>query len=359
MILDGQAPGAIARAAQAIRAGELLGLPTETVYGLAADADNAQAIAKIFHAKGRPPDHPLIVHVLNEASVAHFAQAVPDFAKAFMQAFWPGPLTLILPRRAGVAGAAAGGQNSIGLRCPSHPVAQALLLACQATVDDAGQPVVPVWGVAAPSANQFGRVSPTTAAHVQGEFGADLLILDGGPCEVGIESTIIDCTRGVPVLLRPGAITVEQVQAACGLAVRLPHEIQAPDAPAPRASGTLESHYAPRAKVRLMDAPALQQAIDILGSELDKATAQASTVGAGQSPGGPHIAVYARAPLQSRSSQLLVRRMPMDAAATAQQLFAVLREFDAQGVKLIWIETPPDAPEWDGVRDRLQRASAA
>jgi L-threonylcarbamoyladenylate synthase len=176
---------------------------------------------------------------------------------------------------------------------------------------------------------------------------------------VGIESTIIDCTRGMPVLLRPGAITPEQVQAACGLTVRLPHEMQAPDAPAPRASGTLESHYAPRAKVRLMDAPALQQAIDILGSELGKATAQASRVGAGQSPGGPHIAVYARAPLKSRSSQLLVRRMPMDAAATAQQLFAVLREFDAQGVKLIWIETLPAGPEWDGVRDRLQRASAA
>ena len=359
MILDGQAPISIARAAQAIRAGELLGLPTETVYGLAADADNAQAIAKIFSAKGRPSDHPLIVHVLNEASVAHFAQAVPDFAQALMHAFWPGPLTLILPRRPEVAAAAAGGQNSIGLRCPSHPVAQAMLAACQTPVDESGLSQVPVWGVAAPSANQFGRVSPTTAAHVQGEFGADLLILDGGPCDVGIESTIIDCTRGVPVLLRPGAITPEQVQRVCGLTVRLPHEMRVPDAPNPRASGTLESHYAPRAKVRLMDAPALQQAIDIVGSELGKATAQASTVGAGQSPGGPHIAVYARAPLKSRSSQLLVRRMPMDAAATAQQLFAVLREFDAQGVKLIWIETLPAAPEWDGVRDRLRRASAA
>jgi L-threonylcarbamoyladenylate synthase len=353
MILDGQAPLAIARAAQAIRAGELLGLPTETVYGLAADADNAQAIAKIFSAKGRPSDHPLIVHVLNEASVAHFAQAVPDFAHALMQAFWPGPLTLILPRRPGVAAAAAGGQNSIGLRCPSHPVAQALLFACQATVDEAGQPQVPVWGVAAPSANQFGRVSPTTAAHVQGEFGADLLILDGGPCDVGIESTIIDCTRGVPVLLRPGAITVEQVQRVCGLTVRLPGEMLAPGAPAPRASGTLESHYAPSAKVRLMDAPALQKALDVLGGELDRAAKSTVT------PSGPRIAVYARAPLKSRSIQVLVRRMPVDAAATAQQLFAVLREFDAQGVQLIWIETPPGAPEWDGVRDRLQRASAA
>jgi L-threonylcarbamoyladenylate synthase len=362
MILDGWAPGAIARAAQAIRAGKLLGLPTETVYGLAADADNAQAIAKIFHAKGRPPDHPLIVHVLNEASVAHFAQAVPDFAHALMQAFWPGPLTLILPRRPEVAAAAAGGQNSVGLRCPSHPVAQALLAACQATVDDAGQPVSPVWGVAAPSANQFGRVSPTTAAHVQGEFGADLLILDGGPCDVGIESTIIDCTRGMPVLLRPGAITAEQVKRVCGLTVRLPGEMLAPDAPAPRASGTLESHYAPSAKVRLMDAQALQQALDVLGSEPDKTTGQAAdqvSTGAGQSPSGPHIAVYARAPLKSRATQVLIRRMPDDSVATAQQLFAVLREFDAQGVQLIWIETLPAAPEWDGVRDRLQRASAA
>ena len=235
LILDGCTAHAIAAGARALRAGELLGLPTETVYGLAADADNAQAIAKIFRAKGRPSDHPLIVHVLNEASVAHFAGPVPDFARALMHAFWPGPLTLILPRRPGVAGAAAGGQNSIGLRCPSHPVAQALLLACQAIVDEAGLRQVPVWGVAAPSANQFGRVSPTTAQHVQGEFGADLLILDGGPCDVGIESTIIDCTRGVPVLLRPGAITPDDVLVACGLSVRLPHEMRGPDAPAPRA----------------------------------------------------------------------------------------------------------------------------
>ena len=210
---------------------------------------------------------------------------------------------------------------------------------------------VGMWGVAAPSANQFGRVSPTTAAHVQGEFGADLLILDGGPCAVGIESTIIDCTRGVPVLLRPGAITPDNVLAACGLSVRLPHEMRGPDAPAPRASGTLESHYAPLAKVCLMDALALQQALDVLGSELDQAQ--------GRTPDGPSIAVYARAPLKSRSAQVLIRRMPDDAPATAQQLFAVLREFDAQGVKLIWIEIPPDAPEWDGVRDRLQRASVA
>lgn len=357
MILDGFAAESIALAAARIRAGALVGLPTETVYGLAADAESEAAVARIFAAKGRPADHPLIVHVLNEASVAHFADRVPAFAQALMKAFWPGPLTLILPRREGVAAAAAGGQNSIGLRSPSHPVAQALLHACLAPHEPAqGAPLPmpvtplppPVWGIAAPSANQFGRVSPTTARHVQGEFGNDLLILDGGPCTVGIESTIIDCTRGVPVLLRPGAITAEQVQAACGLQVLLPEELVTTAGPAPRASGTLESHYAPNAKVQLMDANALQAALDRLGVDAGNERANA----------GPRIGTYARAVVQTRCANVLCRRMPEDAAATAQQLFAVLREFDAQGVNLIWIETPPDAPEWDGVRDRLQRAAS-
>jgi L-threonylcarbamoyladenylate synthase len=336
MILDGFAPESIAAGERSISAGELLGLPTETVYGLAVDADNPVAIGKIFAAKGRPADHPLIVHVLDAASAAHFAAQVPDFARQLMQAFWPGPLTLILPRLSGVAAAAAGGQDSIGLRCPAHPVAQALLQACR----DVG-----VWGIAAPSANQFGRVSPTTAQHVQGEFGDDLLILDGGPCAIGIESTIVDCTRGQPVLLRPGVITPDQVQAACGLRVLSKEELLSIAAPAPRASGTLESHYAPKARVRLMDGKTLQTALDLLGADIDGA--------------GYVIATYSRVILKSRSIKVLRRRMPDDAAATAQQLFAVLREFDAQGVKLIWVETPPDDPEWDGVRDRLERASAA
>ena len=329
MILDGQDPASIAAAAQVLRAGELVGLPTETVYGLAADAASDTAVAKIFAAKGRPSNHPLIVHVADAAGVRHFAQAVPDFANQLMQAFWPGPLTLILPRRPEVGAATAGGQDTIGLRCPAHPVAHALLLACRA---------LDVQGLAAPSANQFGRVSPTTAAHVQGEFGSDLLILDGGACAVGIESTIIDCTRGAPVLLRPGAITREQVQAACGCKLLDEAELAAP---APRASGTLESHYAPRATVRLMDATALQTALDLLGAR----TAELSLV------------VYARAPLRL-PPQVLLRRMPDDASAAAHELFAVLRELDAQEVKLIWIETPPDVPEWEGVRDRLQRAAA-
>jgi L-threonylcarbamoyladenylate synthase len=217
-------------------------------------------------------------------------------------------------------------------------VAHALLLACAAPGDGGALGGPPVWGVAAPSANRFGRVSPTTARHVQDELGAELLVLDGGPCAVGIESTIVDCTRGVPVLLRPGAVTREQIEAACGTA-----PLSRDDLPAltPRASGTLEAHYAPAAKVRLMDAKALQTGLDLLGAE------------------AAHIAVYARAALRTPSSRLVMRRMPDDAAATAQQLFAVLRGFDDDGVKLIWIETPPAGPEWEGVRDRLQRAAAA
>ena len=339
MVLDGSDAASIHACAAALQAGELVAMPTETVYGLAADAGSDSAVARIFAAKGRPSDHPLIVHVDDTdggtPGLDFFAVQVPPYARALARHFWPGPLTLILPRRPDVAGAAAGGQDSIGLRCPAHPVAQALLHACRA---------LGVHGLAAPSANQFGRVSPTTAAHVHDEFGDDLRILDGGPCTIGIESTIVDCTRGAPVLLRPGAITAAQVEAACGQPVGDPAQAQAL-AEAPRASGTLEAHYAPRAKVRLMDARALQTALDVLGAEIRQP--------------GPVIATYARTELRSRSSAVLRRRMPDDAALTAQQLFAVLRDFDDQGVKLIWIETPPDTPEWAGVRDRLQRASAA
>lgn len=330
MIRDARAPAAIAEAVRLLAAGELVAFPTETVYGLGADAGSDAAVAKIFAAKGRPSDHPLIVHVPDAAGAEAFAQEMPEFARRLVQVFWPGPLTLILPRRAGIAAAAAGGQGSIGLRCPSHPVAQALLRAC-----GAAQP--PVRGLAGPSANRFGRVSPTTAAHVQAEFGDPLLVLDGGPCDVGIESTIVDCTRGRPVLLRPGVITREQVEAACGQPLVGAGELAGQ---APRASGTLESHYAPQARVRLMDAAALQTALDLLG------------------PDAAGIAIWSRAILQTRSGRVLLRRMPDDAAEAARQLFAVLREFDAQRVGLIWVETPPAAPEWEGVLDRLQRAAA-
>lgn len=327
MILPGTDAQAIVEAARVIRCGGLVGFPTETVYGLGADASSDSAVAGIFAAKGRPADHPLIVHVADAAQVPDYASSVPPFAARLMQAFWPGPLTVILPRRPGMAAAAAGGQNSIGLRCPAHPVALALLKACNT-------------GVAGPSANRFGRVSPTTARHVSEEFGDGLLVLDGGPCTVGIESSIVDCTRGRPVLLRPGVLTRAQLEAACGEAVLDRDELAAAEGAAPRASGTLESHYAPNAKVRLMDAAAIQTALDLLGAD------------------AAHIAVYARSMLRVKSDRIVYRRMPDDAGATAQQLFAVLRDFDARGVKLIWIEQLPDTPEWDGVRDRLQRAAA-
>lgn len=333
MIRDGRSPEAIEEAARLLRGGGLVAFPTETVYGLGADAGSDAAVTGIFAAKGRPSDHPLIVHVAagprGTEALSRFAQPLPLFAQKLVQAFWPGPLTLIVARQPGMATAAAGGQDTIGLRCPSHPVAQALLSVC------IGQGV---YGIAGPSANRFGRVSPTTAQHVHDEFGDSLLVIDGGPCEVGIESTIIDCSRGAPVLLRPGAITRAQVEAACGEALRDKEELEAPD---PRASGTLEAHYAPSAKVRLMDAKALQTGLDVLGAN------------------AAHIAVWSRSALKTRSQRILMRRMPDDAAATAQQLFAVLRAFDAEGVKLIWVETPPDTHEWEGVRDRLRRAAAS
>jgi L-threonylcarbamoyladenylate synthase len=315
-----------AQAAEKIRAGELVAFPTETVYGLGADASNDAAVAKIFAAKGRPADHPLIVHIAGQAQVLDYASSVPPFAGRLINAFWPGPLTVILPRKPGVATAAAGGQNSIGLRCPAHPLALEFLTACNT-------------GVAGPSANKFGRVSPTTAQHVLQEFGAELMVLDGGPCTVGIESSIVDCTRSQPVLLRPGVLTRAQLSVACGQPVLSADE--AADDQAPRAPGTLESHYAPNAKVRLMDAKAIQTALDVLGAD------------------AAHIAIYARSMVHIKSSQVLYRRMPDDALATAEQLFAVLRDFDKQGVKLIWIEPVPEAAEWDGVRDRLGRAAAS
>lgn len=389
MIVSLDDPTALPRAVQTLSDGGLVGLPTETVYGLGADACNDAAVAKIFAAKGRPADHPLIVHVADldggASGVVHFAQQVPAFAQALMAAFWPGALTLILPRRPGVAAAAAGGQDSVGLRCPSHPGAQALLRALRQRPHGVG------WGVAAPSANRFGRVSPTTAAHVQSELGDDLLILDGGPCKLGIESTIVDCTRGVPVLLRPGSISAEALAQVCGQPVRSAADhARAAEQPAesvtkldasgtsehlpaaPRASGTLESHYAPRARVRLFDAQALQAALHTwraapglppsradsapVVAGLATATSSASSDASASSPA--QVGVYARSFAPAAAPSLLLRRMPATAAQTAQELFAVLRALDDAGVQQIWVERVPATPDWAGVADRLQRASA-
>lgn len=339
MVLDGTQAQALEQAASRLCAGELVAFPTETVYGLGARADNDTAVAAIFAAKGRPTDHPLIVHVADAAHAQAFAAEWPALAQRLAAAFWPGPLTLIVPRRASIATVAAGGQPTIGLRCPAHPLAHTLLLECARR----GVP-----GIAAPSANRFGRISPTTAAHVIDEFGGAVTVLDGGACTVGIESAIVDCSRGAPVLLRPGALTREALTAAAGQALR------EPDAEAPRSSGTLESHYAPRAALRLMPARALSDALAVW---TDARAAAGRFQGA-----APVLAVYSRtvrAPRAASDLGLVARAMPDSARAAAFELFAVLRELDALGVALIWVEQPPPGSDWDGVRDRLERAAAA
>ncbi len=331
----------VLQAAQALARGELIGLPTETVYGLAADALNPTAVNAIFQTKGRPANHPLIVHLADASLVPVFAREVPAFAQRLMAAHWPGPLTLILKRHAGVADAAAGGHATIALRCPSHPMAQAVLRAALS---------LGVQGVAAPSANVFGSVSPTTAAHVRESF-PELLVLDGGACDVGIESTIVDCSRDAPVLLRPGMLSVSQLSEACGVSVlsAASHAdesgVAVSDAlttETPAAPGTLASHYAPRARVRLMT-------IEQMRAHLHDAKLP--------------LATWTRTSLLRVEQAALpegVKHFPMpsDAAPCAHDLFAQLRAMDALGVQEIWIETPPDGEAWDGVRDRLQRAAA-
>lgn len=331
MLLDAHNTAHIEQAAQALARGELLGLPTETVYGLAARADDNQAVSKIFAAKKRPTNHPLIVHVAHIEAAEHFAaegflQQLPDYAAALMRAFWPDALTVIVPRRESIAHAAAGQHPTIALRCPNHPAALAVLQAAQK---------MGVAGIAAPSANQFGGVSPTTALHVQEEFGEDLLILDGGVCAVGVESTIIDCTGKQPTLLRPGMITPDMIAQRCNIQVRM-----ATDHSSAPASGTLSAHYAPRAQVRIMGAKEMQSALDMLGRD------------------APPMGIWSRTPLTSRAPQVRLAAMPHQAEAAACELFARLRAFDAQGVKLIWVEPVPTTDEWAAVADRLQRAAA-
>ena len=324
---------AIEQAAKTLASGNLVAIPTETVYGLAADAEQDTAVAKIFAAKGRPSDHPLIVHIFNQEQAKYFASDLPEFAKKLMTAFWPGPLTIIVPRKNSVATASAGGHASIGLRSPSHPVARHLLEKCL---------TLGVRGLAAPSANLFGRVSPTTAAHVRADFPADLLVLDGGECSVGIESTIVDCTRQVPVLLRPGMISSEQIELATQASLQLNSSAIVQGKEAPKASGTLESHYAPKAKVRLFYKNELEKNIFEYAKSSNK----------------NYIGVYSTLPKQVIES-IIWQLMPNDAAQCAHDLFSVLREFDQHSVSEIWVENVPESAIWAGVKDRLKRAAAS
>jgi L-threonylcarbamoyladenylate synthase len=326
VLLDGRDAAAIGQAADRLAAGELVAFPTETVYGLGARADHDAAVERIFALKGRPSGHPLIVHIADRQDAGHFAAEMPPLAQRLVEALWPGPLTVIVRRQPTVAAAAAAQQATIALRCPAHAIAHALLVAAR----ERGVP-----GVAAPSANRFGRVSATLAAHVLDEFGPDLTVLDGGAAQLGIESAIVDCSTDRPVLLRPGVLTRKRIEVAAAA------ELRAPGDDAPRASGTLAAHYAPRAKVRLMTTPMLRAALDVLGSEPIE------------------LAVYSRSVPSGVATGVRHRRMPARPEQAAHELFSVLRELDREGVRLIWIEEPPPGPEWEGVRDRLVRAAAA
>jgi len=306
----------VAHAARLLEQGKLVAIPTETVYGLAADADNPEAVANIFSAKGRPSTHPVIVHVARDADLSHWAVDIPPQAAYLIQAFWPGPLTLILKRAPKVSDSVTGGQDSVGLRCPSHPVAQALLKNFRG-----GQ-----GGIAAPSANRFGRVSPTTAQHVIDEFGEPGIgpvaaVLDGGPCTVGIESTIVDLTRldtHGPVLLRPGQISAQAIETVLGCA------LAQPDQAAPRVSGSLDAHYAP------------QTPLVLIASE-----SVASTTAA----------------LQAKQRQVACLRITTDPHTCARDLYAQLRKLDQLGADVILVEQPPSHAEWQGINDRLRRAA--
>lgn len=320
----------IKAAAALLEQGKLVAFPTETVYGLGADAENPVAVAAIFAAKGRPSDHPVIVHVAAGAELSHWAVAIPAEAEKLTAAFWPGPLTLILKRAPAIPDAVSGGQDSIGLRCPSHPVALSLL---QSFKNGQG-------GIAAPSANRFGHVSPTTAQHVIDEFGEGATsplacVLDGGQSEVGIESTIVDLSRMAthgPVLLRPGQISAAQIAAVIG---RMP---AAPDAAAPRASGTLASHYAPQTPVALV---AGSQLADVIHQLARKHT--------------PFCLLHFSAVAGTTAG--LSQQLPADPDAYAHALYAALRSFDESGSEVILVETPPQDARWDGVNDRLRRAA--
>jgi L-threonylcarbamoyladenylate synthase len=316
------------RALELLRAGELVAFPTETVYGLGADAANPAAVAKIFAAKGRPADHPLIVHLAGHDAVDHWAEQVPAVAWELMETFWPGPLTLILKKQAWVPDAVTGGQDTVGLRVPGHPVALALLRRFAASGGHGG--------IAAPSANRFGRISPTTAAHVQEELGDRVpLILDGGACAVGIESTIVDCSRGQPVVLRPGHISPAHLAAVFGSQPQIETA-----AGAPRVSGSLAAHYAPQTPMRLIAGARL---LDFLTAQRHKGDV-CGVISHSQPPqaGMPHR----------------WRMLPANPVGYAHDLYAALRDMDQAQVGLIVVEALPEHPEWAAVADRLRRAVA-
>ncbi len=316
-------PATVIQAVTILRTGGLVAFPTETVYGLGADARNTVAVNRIFRAKRRPADHPLIVHLADANQLPLWCPAVPGLAWQLAEAFWPGPLTLIVKRSSDVPGAVTGGQETVGLRVPAHPVALDLLR------EFGG-------GIAAPSANQYGHISPTTAAHVVAELGDDVdMILDGGACAVGIESTIVDLSGAHPRILRPGQLGRESIEEVLGI------KMQAGTSGAPRVSGDQASHYAPRTPTRWLEP-----------SQVHKVVSDTSThtrIGV--------IALGVEAP--AGSAHIEWRALSADPVVFAQQLYARLRELDELRLDVILLEVPPDTRRWVAVRDRLRRAAGS
>jgi L-threonylcarbamoyladenylate synthase len=328
----------ITRAVAWLHAGEPIGLPTETVYGLAADASNADAVTRIFSAKGRPVDHPLIVHVASAGVAKAWAAEWPEAAEKLANAFWPGPMTLIVKRAAHVLDAVTGGQDTVGLRVPSHPVAQAVLREFSGNGDTAA-------GLAAPSANQFGQVSPTTAAHVAAEFPDRLLmILDGGACEVGVESTIIDLSGERVRVLRPGRVRTSEIEQVLGASLAEPGN----DAPGTdsgdtlRVPGALASHYSPKTQTLLLATSRLKMQLRAFRQAQDR---------------GPMRCVITHSFDAEPAERVRVIRLAADAETWERELYALLRALDEERYGTLIIEAPPATPEWDAVNDRVKRAT--
>lgn len=316
---------AIQLAVEALRRGDLVVMPTETVYGLAADARNVQALKKLYQAKGRPEQHPVIVHIAGLDEMGKWARDIPAAAWALGKAFWPGPLTLILKRLSDVPDEVTGGQDTIGLRVPGHPVALELLEAFQG-------------GIAAPSANRFGRISPTKAEDVRQELGeAVSVILEGGGCDVGIESSIVDLTGDRPRILRPGLISAEQMEEV----LKMP--VEHAGNPTVRAPGTLPGHYAPATPVALLSEDDLRPAIAALSAT-----------------GHRKLVILVRdAFINTPRHEEVIRvlQTPDDPEAYAQELYGNLRQLDTIGADVILVEDVPESEPWRAVRDRLQRAA--
>jgi L-threonylcarbamoyladenylate synthase len=313
----------IDQAVEALRDGEVVAFPTETVYGLGADASNPDAVRKIFELKGRPATHPLIVHIEHPRALERWALNVPPAAAALVEKFWPGPLTLILRRAPAVDLAITGGQDTVAVRVPGHPVAQQLLRAFGS-------------GIAAPSANRYGRISPTRPEHVRDEFGDDVrIVLDGGDCKIGLESTIVSCVDTVPRILRPGSLTLTQLRTV------VPNLQSGPDNGAPRVPGSDAKHYAPRTSLSIVASRTLEDVVGQLTENREK------------------IAVLAMRPPRVANKYMTWINAGRRADVYGRELYVNLRTLDKSGAKEILVEEVPTGEAWDAVRDRLHRAASA